>query len=81
MFQDVGSIGLISPSDAKSHFLPVFRSGSCSEIGPKPQMEDEHVCIDNLMEHLGSPADLPSPGAFYGVSGLVSSDTHVHDLI
>ncbi|MQL96492.1 hypothetical protein Taro_029170 [Colocasia esculenta] len=64
---DVGSIGLISPSDAKSHFLPVFRSGSCSEIGPKAQMEDEHVCIDNLGEHLAAPADFPSPGAFYGV--------------
>lgn len=64
---EVGGIGLRSPSDGKSHFLPVFRSGSCSEIGPKPQMEDEHLCIDNLLEHLGSPVGLPSPGAFYGV--------------
>ncbi|PKI75783.1 hypothetical protein CRG98_003826 [Punica granatum] len=30
-------------------------------------MEDEHICIDNLLEHLGSGSDFPSPGAFYGV--------------
>uniref|UniRef100_A0A1D1ZKF0 protein-serine/threonine phosphatase n=1 Tax=Anthurium amnicola TaxID=1678845 RepID=A0A1D1ZKF0_9ARAE len=64
---EVGGIGLKSPADGKSHFLPVFRSGSWSEIGPKPHMEDEHSCIDNLLEHLGSPVDFPSPGAFYGV--------------
>ncbi|VAH17743.1 unnamed protein product [Triticum turgidum subsp. durum] len=31
-------------------------------------MEDEHVCIDSLIEHLGmlTPA-IPAPGAFYGV--------------
>ncbi|XP_031270129.1 probable protein phosphatase 2C 27 isoform X3 [Pistacia vera] len=30
-------------------------------------MEDEHVCMDNLIEHLGATTDFPSPGAFYGV--------------
>jgi hypothetical protein len=32
-------------------------------------MEDEHVCVDNLIEHLGvrTPV-IPAPGAFYGVS-------------
>ncbi|XP_025013005.1 probable protein phosphatase 2C 27 isoform X2 [Ricinus communis] len=30
-------------------------------------MEDEHVCIDNLIEHLGATANFPPPGAFYGV--------------
>eukprot|EP00268_Persea_americana_P052649 TRINITY_DN5903_c0_g2_i6.p1 TRINITY_DN5903_c0_g2~~TRINITY_DN5903_c0_g2_i6.p1 ORF type:complete len:283 (+),score=54.87 TRINITY_DN5903_c0_g2_i6:290-1138(+) len=30
-------------------------------------MEDEHICIDNLLEHLGEAVDVPSPGAFYGV--------------
>lgn len=30
-------------------------------------MEDEHVCIDNLVDHLGQTTDCPSPGAFYGV--------------
>ncbi|KAK1296519.1 putative protein phosphatase 2C 27 [Acorus calamus] len=64
---DVGSVGPTSPLDGQSNFLPVFRSGSCSEIGPKPYMEDEHICIDNLVEHIGSSANIPSPGAFYGV--------------
>lgn len=36
-------------------------------------MEDEHVCIDNILEHLGSTADFPSPGAFYGVRSLISN--------
>lgn len=70
MFQDIdaGYIGLRSPSDAQLNFLPIFRSGSCSEMGPKQYMEDEHICIDNLMDHLGEKARFPSPGAFYGVS-------------
>lgn len=62
------SIASKSPSDEKSDFLPVFRSGSCAERGPKQYMEDEHICIDNLIEHLGATSDFPSPGAFYGVS-------------
>lgn len=57
-----------TPSDEKSNFLPVFRSGSCAEGGPKQYMEDEHVCIDDLIEHLGAISNLPTPGAFYGVS-------------
>lgn len=51
----------------QSGFLPVFRSGSCSEIGPKTYMEDEHICIDDILGHLGAGADLPTPAAFYGV--------------
>ncbi|XP_050262955.1 probable protein phosphatase 2C 27 isoform X1 [Quercus robur] len=64
---DSGVVSTESPSDGNAMFVPVFRSGSCSEIGPKPYMEDEHICIDNLFEHLGSTAPFPSPGAFYGV--------------
>lgn len=60
-------VGHHSPSDEKSTFLPIFRSGCCAETGPKQYMEDEHICIDNLLEHLGENAGLPSPGAFYGV--------------
>lgn len=60
-------IGLKSPSELQSNFLPIFRSGSWAEMGPKQYMEDEHICIDNLMEHLGEDARFPSPGAFYGV--------------
>ncbi|KAJ4966164.1 hypothetical protein NE237_018013 [Protea cynaroides] len=64
---DIGNLGIKSPSDGKSGLLPVFRSGSCSEIGPKQYMEDEHTCIDNLAKHLGVDLKFPSPGAFYGV--------------
>ncbi|OVA00642.1 Protein phosphatase 2C (PP2C)-like domain [Macleaya cordata] len=56
-----------SPSDEETVFSPVFRSGSCSERGPKQYMEDEHICVDNLVEHLSATVDFPSPGAFYGV--------------
>ncbi|XP_078434475.1 putative protein phosphatase 2C 47 [Wolffia australiana] len=65
---EANGVGLGSPSDGGGGcFLPVFRSGSWSEMGPKSYMEDEHICIDNLTCHLGSEVDLPSPGAFYGV--------------
>ncbi|KAI4317045.1 hypothetical protein L6164_024956 [Bauhinia variegata] len=64
---DARIVGNKSSSDEKAEFLPIFRSGSCAERGPKQYMEDEHLCIDNLIEHLGSTSDIPSPGAFYGV--------------
>ncbi|CAO2833708.1 unnamed protein product [Amaranthus hypochondriacus] len=64
---DDGSICSKTPSEEKSGFLPVFRSGSCAEIGPKQYMEDEHICIDNLCEHLSASDDFPSPAAYYGV--------------
>jgi protein phosphatase 2C family protein 2/3 len=52
-------------------FVPTFRSGSCAEIGPKQNMEDEHICIDNLVEHLSPDCEFPSPSAFYGVSIII----------
>ncbi|KAF4373970.1 hypothetical protein F8388_007876 [Cannabis sativa] len=64
---DGGIVSSRLPSDSNSTFVPIFRSGSCSEIGSKPYMEDEHICIDNLLEHLGATENFPSPGAFYGV--------------
>lgn len=67
---DIGVVSSSSLSDGNSTFVPVFRSGSCSEIGPKPHMEDEYICIDNLPEHLGATAHSCSPGAFYGVGNL-----------
>ncbi|KAK4747716.1 hypothetical protein SAY87_014302 [Trapa incisa] len=77
---DVGLLSIKSASDEgeTTPFIPIFRSGSCSEIGAKPFMEDEHICIDNLLEHLGSASELPSPGAFYGVfDGHGGSDAAV----
>lgn len=60
-------LALKSPTTENSTFLPVFRSGSCSEMGPKPYMEDEYICVDNLREHLDADPTFPCPGAFYGV--------------
>ncbi|XP_017227625.1 probable protein phosphatase 2C 47 [Daucus carota subsp. sativus] len=56
-----------SPPVEQTEFIPVLRSGSCSEIGPKPYMEDEFICVDDLHECLGGASNFPSPGAFYGV--------------
>ncbi|KAF2569346.1 hypothetical protein F2Q68_00024525 [Brassica cretica] len=53
--------------DEKSDFLPVYRSGSCAEQGAKQFMEDEHICIDDLVDHLGASLDSSSLSAFYGV--------------
>ncbi|XP_050230435.1 probable protein phosphatase 2C 47 [Mercurialis annua] len=63
---DLGFI-LKSPSTENSGFLPIFRSGSCSEKGPKQFMEDEYICVDNLPRHLPSLENCPAPAAFYGV--------------
>ncbi|GMH04682.1 hypothetical protein Nepgr_006522 [Nepenthes gracilis] len=67
---DAGSICNMLHSDGNVP-LPTFRSGSCAERGPRQYMEDEHICIDNLHDHLlkyqDASLDLPSPGAFYGV--------------
>lgn len=59
---DAEIVRVTSPPDGNPAFLPVYRSGSCSEIGPKPYMEDFHICIDDLSNHLSATA-----GAFYGV--------------
>uniref|UniRef100_A0A3Q7E792 Uncharacterized protein n=1 Tax=Solanum lycopersicum TaxID=4081 RepID=A0A3Q7E792_SOLLC len=61
---------LKSSSSNDSGYVPIFRSGSYSEIGPKPNMEDEHICINDLCKHIGSSKGLLSPGAFYGVSNF-----------
>ncbi|VVA38731.1 PREDICTED: probable phosphatase 2C [Prunus dulcis] len=55
-------MGLKSPASETAEFVSVFRSGSCSEKGPKQYMEDEYICVDDLHEHLGQMENLPSPG-------------------
>ncbi|GJZ38614.1 probable protein phosphatase 2C 27 isoform X1 [Tanacetum coccineum] len=63
----LGNISVKPVTDGKTAFLPVIRSGSCAEKGPKQYMEDEHICIDNLLEFIDGTECLPSPGGFYGV--------------
>ncbi|KAK6922492.1 PPM-type phosphatase-like domain [Dillenia turbinata] len=65
---EVGISGHKMPSNDNSQFSPIFRSGSCSDKGPKRYMEDEHISVNNLIEHFGEGVNLPSPGAFYGAS-------------
>ena len=60
-----------SPQDKSSPFSHVFRSGNCSEIGPKPYMEDEFICIDDFQEHLNAKLVRSLAGAFYGVIYLL----------
>ncbi|KAI3440633.1 Plasma membrane ATPase [Psidium guajava] len=48
-------------------FVPSIRSGSFADIGPRKFMEDDHIRIDDLSAHLGSPHRFPKPSAFYGV--------------
>ena len=50
-------------------FKPTIRSGVWFDIGPRSVMEDEHVVIDNLVEHLGSMS-VEDSGSYYGVSEL-----------
>ncbi|XP_044469427.1 probable protein phosphatase 2C 47 [Mangifera indica] len=64
---EIGITGLKPPAADNSVFSPVFRSGSYSEKGPKQYMEDEFICVDNLLEHLPSSSNFPSPASFYGV--------------
>ncbi|TVU21299.1 hypothetical protein EJB05_30927 [Eragrostis curvula] len=53
-----------SVSVEPQHFVPIIRSGSFADIGPRRDMEDEHIRVDDLSSHLGS---LLMPSAFYGV--------------
>ncbi|KAM7467205.1 hypothetical protein LguiB_014767 [Lonicera macranthoides] len=49
-------------------FAPSVRSGSHTDTGPRNCNEDEHICIDDLPAHLGSPCGIRSlPSSFYAV--------------
>ncbi|XP_042008247.1 probable protein phosphatase 2C 27 [Salvia splendens] len=62
-----GVTGVKSPTDLISSYTPIFRSGSCAEKGPKPYMEDEHICVDDLPQYLSDVSGFSSSAAFYGV--------------
>ncbi|KAL9261349.1 putative protein phosphatase 2C 27 [Drosera capensis] len=66
---EVAVLNIRTPSNEDSDFKPMFRSGSCSEIGPRTFMEDEYICIDDLSEYIitDTGTNLQLPGAFYGV--------------
>ncbi|KAL5541460.1 hypothetical protein UlMin_009170 [Ulmus minor] len=48
-------------------FVPSIRSGSCTDIGPRDSMEDEHIRIDDLSARLGPSFKCLLPSSFYAV--------------
>ncbi|CAM8895093.1 unnamed protein product [Rhodiola kirilowii] len=64
---DNGDTHVQPQAEVNMTFLPILRSGSCSEIGPKRYMEDEHICIDDILGCLDLAEHFASPGGFYGV--------------
>ncbi|KAF2312512.1 hypothetical protein GH714_034922 [Hevea brasiliensis] len=78
---DIGIICLKSPATENSGFQPIFRSGSCSEKGPKQYMEDEYIIVDNLHQYLATAVNCPVPGAFYGAikTAFVKADHALAD--
>ncbi|XP_054804897.1 probable protein phosphatase 2C 13 [Prosopis cineraria] len=52
---------------SSSKFIPIVRSGSHADIGPRGSMDDEHIQIDDLASHLGLVFKSPIPSAFYAV--------------
>ena len=53
--------------DCESQFLPIVRSGACTDVGFRSSMEDVYVCVDNFMQEYGLENSLDGPNAFYGV--------------
>lgn len=60
-----------SPETPVLQFVPSIRSGGFADIGSRRYMEDEHIRIDDLGQHLGSLINVPEPSAFYGVSYIM----------
>lgn len=52
---------------AEVNFLPIVRSGSHTDIGPRRSNEDEHILIDDVSAHLGSLYHWPERSSFYAV--------------
>ncbi|KFK39061.1 hypothetical protein AALP_AA3G195900 [Arabis alpina] len=69
----LGSVKSCSANDIDEpdtdEFIPKISSGSYADKGDyREYMEDEHICIDDLSDHLGSSFfRFPVPIAFYGV--------------
>ncbi|GKB87391.1 probable protein phosphatase 2C 27, partial [Tanacetum coccineum] len=63
----LGNKSLRPVANGKIDFLSVIRLGSYAQKGPKQYMDDEHICIANLLDLIDGTECLPSPRAFYGV--------------
>lgn len=60
--------------NGRKEYMPECRSGGCSDRGIRRTMEDAHVCVDDLEEHLGIR------GAFYGVSNSSLPDVKSEEI-
>lgn len=58
-----------------NNFLPCLRSGEWSDIGSRSDMEDTHVCIEDLAKNFGYNLLGEEAISFYGVSSLTSSES------
>lgn len=50
-----------------TNFVPMLRSGECSDIGGRTYMEDTHICISDMAKKFGYHLPSDSPISFYGV--------------
>lgn len=57
----------ICAEKSESEFIPIVRSGACTDIGFRKSMEDVCVCVDNLVHDYDLPNFADRPSAFYGV--------------
>lgn len=56
-----------------NNFLPALRSGEWCDIGSRSDMEDTHICIEDLAMNFGRNLIGEEAISFYGVSSLTSS--------
>ncbi|KAJ4905200.1 putative protein phosphatase 2C 49 [Raphanus sativus] len=49
-------------------FRPYGQEATLIDIGPKRNMEDEHICVDDLSSQLNCLSELPNPTAFYAAN-------------
>ncbi|XP_054807792.1 probable protein phosphatase 2C 27 [Prosopis cineraria] len=49
------------------NFVPVLRSGECSDIGGRPSMEDTHICVGDMVKEFGYKVIREEVVSFYGV--------------
>ncbi|CAN1828145.1 Probable protein phosphatase 2C 22 [Linum perenne] len=65
-------------------YIPVVRSGACSDIGFRPNMEDVYTCMDDFATDYGLKHQIDRPNAFYGVfdghGGKHAADFACHHL-
>lgn len=57
----------LSGKNGKPDYIPVVRSGACTDIGKRNNMEDAYFCCDNFADEYDFKHTGNGPSAFYGV--------------